>query len=370
MSIKTEISRLEAARNAIRTKLNALGLVTTTANIDDCATAVEGITNNGTVTKALDTSTTSYIIPKGYHSGSGKVSITTQSKTVSPSASQQTVSPDSGKLLSSVVISAIPDSARSGQYVWEVGIYTPAVAPTDPTFTLTVDSTTEMKISDASFDYTKLGNGINDKVLAFFDGFKGGTSAPKITASGTTLKYYYSSISSKNITDFDASTGTFTLASAVTSSYRGTYNMSASGTKVIEPAVFNKEYCVVSDDPNAFPDGGYVGAKYYIKANTAMERGSVTVASGSPSCVVELAREGYTDIAFYCHSGISSSYTYACSGSASSGTFTGLYYYNSTVSRYYGEVSLSGKTATITFLDSGGDPDDIGHKFTFEYVAW
>lgn len=61
------------------------------------------MTNNGTVTKTLDTTTTSYTIPAGYHNGSGTVSITTQTKAASGSG---TVTPDSGKVLSSVTVAA------------------------------------------------------------------------------------------------------------------------------------------------------------------------------------------------------------------------------------------------------------------------
>lgn len=67
------------------------------------------MTNNGAANKNLDVTTVSYTIPKGYHSGSGKVSITLESKTVTPTKSAQTVSPTSGKVLSSVVVAAIPD---------------------------------------------------------------------------------------------------------------------------------------------------------------------------------------------------------------------------------------------------------------------
>lgn len=64
--------------------------------------------NNGAVTKALDTTTTSYTIPKGYHSGSGKVSITTETKTATPTKSAQNITPTSGKVLSKVTVNAIP----------------------------------------------------------------------------------------------------------------------------------------------------------------------------------------------------------------------------------------------------------------------
>ena len=66
--------------------------------------------NNGGVNKSLNTTTTSFTIPKGYHSGAGVVSITTESKTVTPTKSAQNVTPTEGKVLSGVVVNAIPDN--------------------------------------------------------------------------------------------------------------------------------------------------------------------------------------------------------------------------------------------------------------------
>ena len=91
--IQNLIDSLTAARDAIRTKLVALGLVTATADLADCAEAVSGIAANGNVSKTLDTGTTSYTIPAGYHGGSGKVQIVT-------------VTPTSGKVLSKVTVNA------------------------------------------------------------------------------------------------------------------------------------------------------------------------------------------------------------------------------------------------------------------------
>lgn len=64
--------------------------------------------NNGAVSKVLTAADSSYTVPKGYHSGSGSVSIVPETKTVTPTTSQQTVSPTSGKVLSSVTVNAIP----------------------------------------------------------------------------------------------------------------------------------------------------------------------------------------------------------------------------------------------------------------------
>lgn len=64
--------------------------------------------NNGAVSQKLDTATTSYTVPAGYHSGTGTVSITTETKSATPSKKQQTVTPTEGSVLSSVTVNAIP----------------------------------------------------------------------------------------------------------------------------------------------------------------------------------------------------------------------------------------------------------------------
>ena len=69
--------------------------------------------NKGAVTATLNTTTTSYTIPSGYHNGSGKVSITTETKSVTPTTSTQTITPTSGKVLSSVSVGAIPNQKNA-----------------------------------------------------------------------------------------------------------------------------------------------------------------------------------------------------------------------------------------------------------------
>ena len=66
------------------------------------------MTDNGAVTKTLDSSTTSYTVPAGHHNGSGKVNISTETKTATPTTGSQTVTPSSGKVLSKVTVNAIP----------------------------------------------------------------------------------------------------------------------------------------------------------------------------------------------------------------------------------------------------------------------
>ena len=64
--------------------------------------------NNGTVTKTLDTSTTGYTIPAGYHSGSGSEKLVTEEKSVTPTKSSQMVNQTTGKVLAKVTVGAIP----------------------------------------------------------------------------------------------------------------------------------------------------------------------------------------------------------------------------------------------------------------------
>ena len=66
--------------------------------------------NNGTVSKTLDATTITYTIPKGYHSGTGTVKITLETKTVTPTKSAQDITPTSGKVLSKVTVNPIPDN--------------------------------------------------------------------------------------------------------------------------------------------------------------------------------------------------------------------------------------------------------------------
>lgn len=117
MSTQTEIARILANRNTIRTKLVELGMATNTDNLTKLADAIEGLVNRGAVSVTVQEGDT-YTIPAGYHNGSGTVSgvagggnYNLQSKSATPTKKQQSVTPDSGFYgLSDVTIAPIPDN--------------------------------------------------------------------------------------------------------------------------------------------------------------------------------------------------------------------------------------------------------------------
>ena len=64
--------------------------------------------NNGAVEIVLSIGNTTYDVPLGYHNGEGTVSIVPETKTATPTKSQQNITPTAGKVLSQVTVAPIP----------------------------------------------------------------------------------------------------------------------------------------------------------------------------------------------------------------------------------------------------------------------
>ena len=101
----------DAYQNVTSVTATAGDVLTGKIIVDADGNVITGtMTNNGTVSKTLDVTTISYTIPKGYHSGSGKVQLVLETKTVTPTKSVQDITPTSGKVLSKVTVAPIPDN--------------------------------------------------------------------------------------------------------------------------------------------------------------------------------------------------------------------------------------------------------------------
>lgn len=75
----------------------------------DGSVATGTMPNNGKVTQTLSVATVSYTIPKGYHPGTGTVTITLAEKEVTPTKEAQEVTPPAGQVLRKVTVAAIPE---------------------------------------------------------------------------------------------------------------------------------------------------------------------------------------------------------------------------------------------------------------------
>lgn len=98
------------AANVLDNTMVALPTKDTSGNVTGHEIVEGTMPNNGAVSKSLNTTSTSYTVPMGYHSGTGSVSITLETKTATPTTSTQNITPTSGKVLSKVTVNPIPSN--------------------------------------------------------------------------------------------------------------------------------------------------------------------------------------------------------------------------------------------------------------------
>lgn len=120
MSTSSEITRLQTARNTIRNKMVALGIGSSTDKLDALATEIYNIEDRGTVDASVQEGET-YTVQAGYYkggtvrgvAGGGNYSLQTPANGVTPTTSQQVITPDSGYYgLASVTVNAIPNNYK------------------------------------------------------------------------------------------------------------------------------------------------------------------------------------------------------------------------------------------------------------------
>lgn len=277
MSIQSEITRLQTARNTLRAKAVELGIAQSTAKLDAVADAFDGIENRGAVSAQVQEGDT-YTIPKGYHNGSGTVSgvsgggnYTLQSKTATPTKKQQNITPDAGYYgLSDVTVAPIPETyqdvssvtATAGDVlankviVASDGAVTPGTMPDNGAVSKTLDTATTSYTVPKGYHS---GSG-SVKVVTEEKSVTPSKSAQAVTpSSGKVLsKVAVAAIPAAYITTADATAGAEDILSGKTAYVNGakvTGGMANNGTvSGMIDGLTQTSYAV----PAGYTDGGTV----------------------------------------------------------------------------------------------------------------
>lgn len=256
MSIEVQISRIEANRNTIRSKLVELGLAVSTDNLDALAEALDNLINRGAVSATVKEGDT-YTIPAGFHNGSGTVSgvsgggaYNLQSKTATPTKKQQSITPDSGYFgLSDVTVYPIPDNYQdvsgvtaaaadvlTGKlFVTAQGVSTAGTMPNNGSVSKTLDTTT------VSYTIPK--------------GFHSGSGTVKLVLEAKTVT---PTKSAQNITPAAGKVLSKVTVEAIPDKYQDVSGVTATAATVMEGSYFVDATGALTE--GAIPDKGAVTA--------------------------------------------------------------------------------------------------------------
>ncbi len=164
--IATEIARIEAAKTTFKNKGVELGISLSTDKIDAIATKFDtDLVNRGGISATVQEGQ-SITIAKGYHDGTGTVAgvagggnYSLQSKTVTPTKSQQAITSDDGYYgLDAVTVQPIPDAYQDVSdttadaasvlvtkvFTTSEGVKTTGTIPNNGEISATIDGLTSM----------------------------------------------------------------------------------------------------------------------------------------------------------------------------------------------------------------------------------
>ena len=292
MSTATEIARLQAARNKLRTKAVALGIGVSTDKLDDLADEFDAIVNRGAVSAQVQEGDT-YTIPAGYHNGSGTVSgvsgggnYSLQSKSVTPTKSQQSITPDSGYYgLSDVTVAAIPaayqdvssvdataaDVLANKIFVDDESNVTPGTMPNNGAVTKTLDA------------------GANNQSYTIPAGYHNGSGAVTITLeqkSATPTK------SAQTITPTAGKVLSSVTVAAIPSAYQDVSNVDAVAADVLAGKIIVTANG--TEVPGTMPNNGAVTHKLDATSNNQSYTIPAGYHSGSGAVTITLETKSAT----------------------------------------------------------------------------
>lgn len=202
--------------------------------------------NIGAVSKTLDTSSgnQTYTVPKGYHSGSGTVKITLETKSITPTKGTQEATPASGKVLSKVTVAPIP---AAYQDVTDVDA-TAADVMSGKTIVLANGTAVEGTIVDRGSQSQTLDATSGNQSFTIAEGFHDGTGAVNIV------------LESKSITPT-----------------KGTQTATPANGKVLSAVTVNPIPAAYQDVSEVDATAGDVLAgKYIVLSNGTLTEGSMT----------------------------------------------------------------------------------------------